>query len=722
MAYVLFATKNVPLDPSYKDVIRFEVSTIPTTAQDTIPEVRDAFMTTYFRNYADTSSIYKSYANYNEVNFDYGDGINTVLNYDLSKLLATPQSQYDQVMNLALNSNYLHFRPTAAAGTNTDRFYFIRSARQLNANVVQFVLELDIFSTYPQMSMTGGIFLNRNHQDRFVNKGGTTYAFRTDNATLTGDILDSKYNATIPSTNRDQPKLEYFVPTAESQAVLDAINNLNGWAYFWFSAHPQDNNLSWKSRVTIQDGNPANFAAYVTNNLDAEGYNYGLYCAAVPLKNCQLNWNNGAIDVTSEWSFTRMYEYYYGDGQLVSITISPFAPFVTQSAGGNIWSKFQLVTLDLQFNARTPAPDGVSVIGSNRFLYWNNVPEGYFFASQTAQLDLAFWMVRFDLKGEYIESQPITNNLTYLTSVPAYNLARQITYEPKLFTTPYNKWSLQSIYTDKMEFSRLAFDANRIKIISQELPNPTQQKLSMTLERDTSSQYTGTSFYDRYDNNNLWLKQINSYTMPIGFDPWKSFIDNRLVQTIATVGVAAAGVGIGVATGGLGLAALAGAGGLVSAGASILQSAVTPTSQKAGGNDLVADYGILGNLYPFVVELELLPHDKQRVLDYFFNYGYQVDQVRTFDTNATTGMLLRTRFNYVKAEDLSLVDRVFQTGATMSKPIRERIQKAFNDGITFWNYYGLSTDSTKGQAISFINSNIFDRTTYENLEKIFAYT
>jgi hypothetical protein len=291
MAYVLFATKNVPLDPSYKDVIRFEVAaTTPTTAQDTTVEVRDAFMTTYFRNYADTSSIYKSYANYNEVNFDYGDGVNTVLNYDLSKFLATPQSQYDQVMNLALNSNYLHFRPTPASGTTTDRFYFIRSARQINANVVQLVLELDVFTTFPTISITGGMYVNRAHMDRFVIKSGSRYWYDINNAAI-GDVIDNNYNATIPGT-KTTFNVQYTPATAEYTTINEKLNETE-WAYFWFAEQPWLSTHAWKSRLRILRAAdiPASFDDFTNTSKNPpdlpvpinqgqypadKGYNYGL--------------------------------------------------------------------------------------------------------------------------------------------------------------------------------------------------------------------------------------------------------------------------------------------------------------------------------------------------------------------------------------------------------------------------------------------------------------
>ena len=737
MAYVLFATKNVPLDPSYKDVIRFEVAaTSPATAQDTVPEVRDAFMTTYFRNYADTSSIYKSYANYNEVNFDYGDGVNTVLNYDLSKLLATPQSQYDQVMNLALNSNYLHFRPTPAAGTVEDRFYFIRSARQLNANVVQLVLELDVFTTFPTISITSGMYINRAHLDRFVIKSGSRYWFDINNAAI-GDVVDNNYNATIPGT-KTTFNVQYTPATAEYTAINDKLNETE-WAYFWFSEQPWEVGHPWQSRLRIISAAdvPASFNDFTNTSKNPpdlpvpinrgqypvdKGYNYGLFCAVLPVKTILVY--NG-VTLEKGWGVGGFYEWAFGETALLGITLSPYAPFITAANGGQIWDKF-FIDANGYLSFQTSA--GLNRTSGNVTSYkWLNTPEGFLMYHNNISPTQYTWMQRIVLREQFLNTNQflnLTTNLTTnavasFTTVPAYNQLRSKSYEPKLFTAPYRKLALKSIYAQETEFSPLEFDGTRVRPRIQDVPNPVQEKLVMSLIGDDVF-WTSTSFYNKYFINNLASKTINQYNMPIGSEAWKSFVANRGAQTLAGLGLSVAGTAFGVATGNP-LAIAGGIGSIINTGASILQAAVSPDSARANGNDLPADYAYTSDLKTFVTEKILLTQDENRVWDWFFNYGYQPNKVMLFG-NVTNGVLRRTRFNYVKAEDMSIGDRIVPFNATMSKSIRERIQKSFNDGITFWTYYGSSSNATVQTRIAFFNNNIFDRTVYENLEKVFAYT
>jgi len=721
MAYVMFATKTVPLDPSYKNAARFQVSASPTTGNNTIPGVRDTFMTTYFRNYADTASIYKVYTSYNEVNFDYGDGINCVLNFDLSKLLASPQTEYDKMLSLALNSNYIHMRPTATAGGNEDRFYFIRSARQMNANVVQFALELDLFTTYPQMRVNDGMFVERAHADRFVGKGSNRFIFGQE--VLVSDDLDSAFDASIPVVRKTYNVS--YVNTGQENAtqINNALNN-TAWVYFWYAEHPQGL-PSFGSRLRIIETLPSNFANFLGQNINETGHNYGMYCFAVPMVAIECAITISSVLTTTLWELGDAYDVRFGATPLMGITISPFAPFTRFGNGGNLYSKMTWNATTGRININLDAATQTTAT-SGQWRNWSDVPETFFFRSALSS-DNFYWfaMLRYKLRGEQMvmssdldfTSELTGFNMPYLTTAPAATKTRDITWEPKLFTQPYRKLALKSIWSQEPTvFSYTGFDTRTVGLRVVVAPNPTQEKIDAFLQSTELLWTPSSNIYANQFVNRMNHQGQNIYNMPIGQDPWKEFMSQRAASAVITIG----GAAIGSFIPGAGLFSAAAA---INEVRNIVQAGASPDSARVSGNDISQDYMINNTLRPFTTDLRLASQDQNKVWDYFFNYGYQVNQTRTYNETAGTGIFRRWRFNYVKANDLTLADRIVTNDSRiLSHAARTKVQDVLNSGITFWNYYGPSTSNPRQTTITLWNAEIHDRLQYENLERVFTST
>lgn len=96
----------------------------------------------------------------------------------------------------------------------------------------------------------------------------------------------------------------------------------------------------------------------------------------------------------------------------------------------------------------------------------------------------------------------------------------------------------------------------------------------------------------------------------------------------------------------------------------------------------------------FIEVLEMLPFEKQTLIDYFKQFGYTYNRLSTIAEN------LRTRkfYNYIQAQ-------IFEIPEKLGNNVKEKIKQMFANGVRFWHYDNYTgVDFTKNNYERFIDN------------------
>lgn len=287
-----------------------------------------------------------------------------------------------------------------------------------------------------------------------------------------------------------------------------------------------------------------------------------------------------------------------------------------------------------------------------------------------------------------------------------YNLAdlsvnnlKDINLEPRLFKPPYSKHILKSLLStsEGFEINPLVSGA-QIKVISKFVPSPGLLRFSYF-----PKSYLASSPYNMLSKINVGNISTMDYSLPIKTDKWSEYIAERKNYAISgLVTPVALNTGVPVLTSlinsiGFGSTIPGLIVGLSNSMQAISNYITTkdnlsnaPDSVKNVGNDALSDFGLNNSLNPYVVVYELNDLQKEQVYDYYYRFGYQVNEFNKWDD-----LFTRQRFNYIELSDDELYHKIkFNQDSEFTGVIREGIPSdirniitnIFTKGVTIWEY------------------------------------
>jgi hypothetical protein len=693
MAFVL-PIANVPLSPTYRNAIRFTSAT----------QINN-FLALYSTFYSSTGSG----TQYTEINFEFRDGIETIVNVPIK---ADGSTTAQSRIPFYLGCNYLHvIDDTQTSSEQKPFFYFIKKARMVSAEVVEYSVELDVFTTYVKdVVIDQPILTERKHCNRFYKRteaGSDYFYFRPDEVIL-GDELDNQFKALIPKTIR-KTSINYFdeqstfIDTPTRSAVNTALNDTL-WLYA-FITPPEEDPVG--SSIANEDQN-------VGGRFDT-----GVRVLFAPFKKMYLRNTGLTTPVNVEWDADTLARMVNGNttlnARVLSLRVSPVSPFNNRfNFFDDPDSTIDFVSGVLRINYR-----GTSAGNNHSDVFFPNIPmtttnrkrnlrlvrTGFGSTSSTwgdninAMLGLQFYssLAINDIGelGELVSTDNLITDLPRIlsTSAPTNTTDKSASYEPKLFSLPYKRLEMMTSYSSPRELNEIYFSKsstrNNMRFQVSDMPSVLAQKYSYQVDTTLDNIY-----YPNMLRTNNALVGNNIYELPIRSDQFANYVANHSNYLITGLALPLAQSGIGIATSlatGNKVGAIAqGTGAVVDAisfGLKMDDLDRAPDSVRATGNDFIHDYADHYDFFGLkVIAYELTDEQKKMAFDYFYRYGYRINRECFWDVPANKGqnaLFNRSRFNYIKTMDEDLFRKIATSG-TRPFPIRakEIIASALNKGIT----------------------------------------
>lgn len=266
------------------------------------------------------------------------------------------------------------------------------------------------------------------------------------------------------------------------------------------------------------------------------------------------------------------------------------------------------------------------------------------------------------------------------------NNQKNIDYEPKLYTYPYQFYQLCDYQSLPLKIKNEYINEAKNIMYIQSVGIQSKAKLYVKNYNNDNGK--------EYNTTNSTISEL-----PLSNDAYISYMAQN--KASATTGVAlniATGLGtlgLGLATGGIGL--IAGVGMAVNSATQIANNLIkmqdlkdTPDSIRQAGNN--AEFDLLDNNYQIVLsELRIKESYRTKLFNYFYHYGYKCNDFKKPNTRS------RYYFNYIKTIGANIKTNI-------DADFRAEIENAYNNGITIWHYR---------DALTFKGINNYD---YENVE------
>jgi hypothetical protein len=690
MAFVL-PIANIPLSPTYRNAIRFTSAT----------QINN-FLALYSTFYSSTGSG----TQYTEINFEFRDGIETIVNVPIK---ADGSTSAQSRIPFYLGCNYLHvIDDTQTSAEQKPFFYFIKKARMVSAEVVEYSVELDVFTTYVKdVSIAQPILTERKHCNRFYKRtesGSDYFYFRPDEVIL-GDELDNQFKALIPKTI-DQVYINYFdsQSTFTDDTLRVNVNNyLNETLWLYAFITPPENS-PFGSTILNQSG-------VRQSVLDS-----GVRVLFAPFKRMYIR--NTRIPTESVWSAENLFRMVNGDSTLnarvLSLRVSPVSPFNNRfNFFSDTDSTFDFTTIGsdtfLRINYRGGSPSNnhadefFPTTSGNRNLLLVSCGRGSTNSTWGDNLTPMLGLYSYsslaindiDQLGKLVSTNELITDLPRIlsSSAPTNTTDKSALYEPKLFSLPYKRLEMMTSYSAPKELNEIYFSKsnkpNNMRFQVSDMPSVLAQKYTYQVDPTLNNVY-----YPNMLRTNNALVGNNIYELPIRNDQFANYVANHSNYLLTGLAIPLAQSGLGIATS----LATGNKAGAIAQGTGAVLDALSfglkmddlnraPDTVKATGNDFIHDYADHFDFFGLkVIAYELTDEQKKMAFDYFYRYGYRVNRECFWDVPANKGqdaLFNRSRFNYIKTMDEDLFRKIATSG-TRPFPIRakEIIASALNKGIT----------------------------------------
>ena len=639
-------------------------------------------------------------------NFNFGNGLITTFDAEV------PQG--------ASSGNYMK---VTGKTTGEIKYYFITSVVQLNASdnyiVCRFNLELDVIATYGKylLDMKQSVSTSRKHCQRYALNSNSFYC---------SDVM------------LNEPELEQFTPSrvVSNEKFIPKTQDSVMWLYYA---------VVGSSRVEIpsiiSNANSCINELYVP---------YQVRC--FPLVNKITYKVSGTFQY--EVNIHELLNELWDNPDLIGIKVSPYSPFGTLNHlyDNNVLSSFTFAyypnTHDIWCTYENPALDGEQYDDGN-IIYdcigfkgnWDSAGQKYDF------------LVNKLCNCEHDTANALT--CFQLLPKPTASSLRSYLYECKLYNAPFRKYVLKTMGCEGVEIFPATWFANKpyttpidnkftIKMCGISTQIPVDQVVSYYAKPDMGSA-SGTNFYYVKSVNATYSPSLK-YSYPQSKDAYETFMATQN-QSFQTSKVAQGVTGALSVAGGVGMilaqnyvaGALMIAGGVTAVGTAIQSSASkiedlknTPDSMTNYGNSIYHDNSYISlfdkeaitfSLQGSLVIYELNYAEKEMVLDYFFNYGYNVSRNCYFNSElypsdyTTTGwidqrLFTRQTFNFIKLnEDIS---SKIHTG-DIEPVCKSKLASIFMKGIKLYTLLPLDQRLYENTAINNFYD-YYENEIYENAE------
>ena len=644
MSYVRVLSKHVPLDNTYENVITFKDLKNSSGTLIKTHLTKSAYFSSYDSHFGDISYYIKK-------NFRYGDTLTTSIRF-IDKELGS---------NVVSGLNYLHVINDDNPRYPNDLFYFITDTIYLSGNVIQFNLELDIFTTYFEYlrldTNNRDIYCKRVHCDRYNNYQGSFGCAES----MLPDLLDNKYKGTIlKSHDRVFQNYKWII-------VYLANNTPRARA-------SQTTHATASGGINLKAGESASQAPFVTR---VNGYPAPFMVGVIPIDTSRLYYS-AWISNNKSYGINENLE-----GETSYYSLLANSPYVLS---------MQFSTFD--FSSYLNLDDN-SILASG-----NTISQPIGFRPPIVVLK------DITTKSQIFNSTHIAlykkvssgTNTEFTKDYMRRQTKRDIMLEPKLYTAPYTNYSFTSACEKETAFEPMlnGIYQQTISFIKTFTPSPSGNA-EMTFLND--------GIYKYYQDNYNGSSAIINTELPIVNNNYQTFLANQKNSFYT-------GVGLSVASSlasGIGSTITAGANNepipfnAVSSSIFGIASAITQSTSKikdlqnapnkiAGNNFDI--YSIISNttLDKFINVWTLSSVETKQVSDFYYLYGYEVDMFRecnmegNYVTANEKSCITRQLFNYLCIDE-NITDTLFynKNGKyPLSNEVRTKFNDLFNRGVRLW--------------------------------------
>lgn len=594
-----------------------------------------------------------------EVNFNANDLINTSVfvrvgnNLNLFKIL---------------NYNYCIVIQNEA---DEKLYYFIERSYQDSGNNIKLDLKIDVFNTYiaPLLINNNNMqgLLEKTHLDRFI-KQGTNYKYNFKDTSPFFERDDLK-NLSKRATKKFE--LKFKIDNKENSNFNNFItNNVACWQYIYLSKNPNYSYFNF-------DGTNPNTQkiASMLYYMDEEGVyqsfadsNFVVLVAPIMRTSKIISITNGTI--TREWNLTAL-EY-----------------FLTQN---NDYANVQAIKYSLLPPFEIKDYDGLYTIDNDGNMIINNGSSNFISASNNTSASIVKRIRENDVsKGfelyldNYIDKISFTQN--------------EIDEEkqPKLFNEDYATYKL-FVGGQQYEFP-ISKTSNKPSFIYREILAPDITKANICFN-PTSSNYPSDSVF-----KNISTEDFTGFNLTIDLSMWfpSNQLDNYLAnnknylqifnnkQTLAqqlftldsvqgtingTINNGIQGFATGINN------ALFGSGKLLITQMTERQNMeltlnnmdnAPETTSNVNSNPILI-YAV-SKLKLYIEKLEILPFEKQILIDNFKMFGYNYNKIEYIKDFYKT----RKYYNYLQS-------LIYEVDAPYSEAVKDEIKNVFANGVRIWH-------------------------------------
>lgn len=755
MAYLKVLEEHIPLNNDYKDVMAFwNVKCIneDNTEKDLNNVSRSDFFSSYDINFNNIST-------YIHLNFPIKYGLTTSVRLTRTML----GSQMDNLSS----SNYVHI----VDELGKEHFYFITDIDySVGKDIVKLNLERDIFTEFsPSLYIDKDIKYARVHCDRYSQTTGNGC-----DEMFTSDPIDAKYKASILNSrkkifdNGEKMWAVVYLSNNTPQLINYQVNSLG-------SLHYRPNIVSWEQNdsdlylcYSAISNNSINtwYYDFLSLNEDTDpsiydkdikytnikGYNQPYITCVIPLFDTfftlkvTLQGNNtmGATKTT----YTKLFNYKFNKEQFLNfinnndyvykVQVTTF-DFTSQLVNAN--NEIDLTTtkicaLSTKLKTLKVKPCYTDKIGSYNYNQLSttlniNVFNGFLFCLPN------FDDIVQNQDISFIKLATMTNFVYDITDISSLKEGqrslddKQLALEPRLYCNPYTIYSYTSASEKEYELNPNLFcyyGDGRFTLTFTPSPSMNGEIL-----------FLNSGVYQKYKENFNGTSPISSLELTTSSSAYQSFLTNQRNSYYTGLGQSYFNSIMNMFTGGVNdykyiMNARENGTDTFSAYLSPISNVVkgvsdlvfTSLQNKSKMKDLInqpskfSNFGfdilpmiVNSDLYRYINCYTMLPRDYTNAFEYFYRFGYEVDEYRHFDYyiddirdpkewyikyGGSKNIFNRNLFNYVRAtEDIS--NYIHLVNDKMDEAIRSKFSDIFNNGVRIW------TPKTSSQFLDFTKSN-----------------
>ena len=575
---------------------------------------------------------------------------------DFSYIRKDADVKVEKSLEDLLSVNYLMFK-------NDSKWWYARITNKeyISPTTTRIYFEIDAFQTFMFDFEIQESFIDREHQDRYV-KGKTAllpqYNRETENIEKGTDFLKS-----------NKVKISDNIP--DDFTVALGVHADRTFQLFWVTIVCKESigKKSWSTAGGLISGSQPS----ETKTTSVKGMPTNVFTYVAPLCLLLGSWLNAPVfrctstatstNVVPTLTLSQLKDM-TEDPKVISINIGRYCPFeygcIKDKESGEVYdpTRYKLYPL--------PAPEGNLTSDINLSCYeWNN--------SEQTGSGAIFFINNPNQRSQPILSTPHDLSLP-LDAISISNL-KNIEYEPKLNTPDYSYYQIE-MGSQKIKLNKDDFQVDSLQL---ELNNSYSVKNGRSI---IPLNYKG---QERCTSDALSYDSITN-EVPLRTDAWMTYLsENKSSMVSGFVTNALQSIisgGIGVATGGIGFAvagtqALGFFSDIANNIAQINDLKNKPDEVKQTTMDVVLDYS-MKDLYINLSTFELRPQFKNRAFNYFYHYGYKVNDFKKPNYRS------RYYFNYLKTIGVNIksnIDSIYVN----------ELKSMFNNGVTIWHYRDSTT-------------------------------